>query len=325
MAHNITDKDGLVLFQNPAWHGLGNVLTKDITPDMAIMEAGLDWGVEMYPGVSVVDQLGRSCSSDRHQALVRMDTGDILGVHGSRYQPVQNRDLFEIAYALGGQVMVEAAGSLDEGRKLFVLLRGDTLGLKNNDTSVPYLALTNSHDGSAKMSAVPTTVRVVCENTLSLMFQEAGSRMYTVTHNGSIDAKINSMKQALVRFQNDTTSWLDIVTTLQDKTMNHSETVAFWGQIYSRIWGQPVTEEEKDKAAATLGKWELTMETEIASMAYGQADLWIAANAVSQDIQHSDPIRKRDGWQTKRLENNWFGETAKSTATVFQQAVAALS
>lgn len=324
MAHHITDKDGLVLFQKPAWHGLGNVITEDLTPEMALIEASLDWGVELYPQPTVVDRLGRTCSSDRHQALVRMDTGDILGVHGSRYQPVQNQDLFEMAYALGGQVLVESAGSLDEGRKVFILLRGETLGLKNNDSSYPYLILTNSHDGSSKLAAVPTTVRVVCENTLSLMFREAGSRMYTVTHNGPMDKKIQSMKNALVRFQNDTVGWLDAVSDLQSKTLNHSETVAFWGQVYSRIWGQPVTEKEKDTAAETLSKWEITMETEMASLAYGQADLWLAANAVTQDIQHSEPLRKRGNWQATRLENNWLGSTAKTSAEVFQEAMLAL-
>lgn len=323
--HNITKKDGLVLYKNPAWHGLGEVLQEDITPDQALIISGTDWDVEMVKAPAVVDSLGRTCSSDRHQSAVRMDTGDVLGIHGSRYKPIQNHELFEIAYALGDQVRVESAGSLDEGRKVFILLRGDTLGLKHNDETVPYLALSNSHDGSARLAAVPTTVRVVCENTLSLMFQKESSRMYSVTHNGSVIQKINSMRKALQRFQHDTTTWLDDVSALQGKTMTHSETIAFWGEIYGRLWGTPITEEEKDAAAEVMGKWEATMETEMASLNYPDSDLWIASNAITQDIQHGDPKRARKGWEARRLESNWFGDTQKKTSSVFKQALEALS
>ena len=324
MSHGITDKDGIVLYKNPAWHGLGTVLQEDFSPREALNEAGLEWPVEMAKGLSVLDSNGRVCISKNNQACIRMDTGDILGIHGKQYQPMQNDQLFDIAYAMGGQVKVESAGSTNGGRKLFILLRGDTLGLKGNDESIPYLALTNSHDGSARCSAVPTTVRVVCENTLSLMFQTAGQRMYAITHQGSIDHKIESMKKNLVRFQQDTKTWLDDVTQLQSKTLNHTETVTFWGDIYSRLWGKPVTEAEMDKASATIGKWESTLETEKASLGYGDVDIWLAANAVSEDIQHSVPGHQRKNWQARRMENNWFGDTAKKTATVFQTALASL-
>jgi len=323
--HNITDKDGLVLYKTPAWHGLGEVLQEDITPADALRIAKLDWDVEMIKSPAVVDSLGRTCSSDRHQSAVRMDTGDVLGIHGGRYQPVQNHELFDIAYALGGQVLVESAGSMDEGRKVFVLLRGDTLGLKGNDEAVPYLALSNSHDGSARLAEIPTTVRVVCENTLSLMFQKDSRRMYSVTHNGSVTEKIKSMRKALERFQNDRTNWLNDVTKMQQKTMGHKQTVNFWGGIYERLWGKPVTEEEKDAAAATLGKWEATMETEMASLNYPESDVWIAANAVTQDLQHGDPQRKSAGWEVRRMSSNWFGDNQNKSVSVFQQALGALS
>jgi phage/plasmid-like protein (TIGR03299 family) len=291
MAHLITAKDSIVLFKDAAWHGLGTVVQEELSPDDAKSITGLDWQVKLIGGVSVTDETARVCTSSRHTALVREDTGDILGIHGKRYRPVQNDQLFDIAYALGDQVKVESAGSLDEGRRIFLTLRGETLNLQGNDQTVPYLALINSHDGSLKFAAVPTGVRVVCNNTLSLMLRQDTKRMYTIRHDGSTAQKIQDMKAALIRFQVDRTNWLEDATKLQKKTVNHTDLVTFWGSVYERIWGKPVTEDEIDSAAATLQKWELTVETERASLNYGDVDLWLASNAVSQASQQDNHCR----------------------------------
>ena len=322
MAHLITAKDSIVLFKDAAWHGLGTVVQEELSPDDAKSITGLDWQVKLIGGVSVTDETARVCTSSRHTALVREDTGDILGIHGKRYRPVQNDQWFDIAYALGDQVKVESAGSLDEGRRIFLTLRGETLNLQGNDQTVPYLALINSHDGSLKFAAVPTGVRVVCNNTLSLMLRQDTKRMYTIRHDGSTAQKIQDMKAALIRFQVDRTNWLEDATKLQKKTVNHTDLVTFWGSVYERIWGKPVTEDEIDSAAATLQKWELTVETERASLNYGDVDLWLASNAVSQDIQHSDPLRRTSSWQERRITSNWFGDNAEKTASVFRTAMA---
>ena len=324
MAHLITAKDNIVLFKDAAWHGLGTVVNEELSPDDAKSITGLGWQVKLVGGVSVTDQVAgvdRQCFSTRHTALVREDTGDILGIHGKRYRPVQNDQLFDIAYALGAQVKVESAGSLDEGRRIFLTLRGETLNMKNNDQTVPYLALSNSHDGSLKFAAVPTGVRVVCNNTLSLMLRKDSKRMYTIRHDGSTTQKLQDMKAALARFQQDSVDWLEDVTKLQSKSVNHTELVTFWGGVYERLWGKPVTEEDIEDAAMTLQKWEMTVETERASLNYGDVDLWLATNAVTQDIQHGDPLRATKGWEERRMGSNWFGENAEKSAKVFRAAM----
>jgi phage/plasmid-like protein (TIGR03299 family) len=324
MSHNITSTDGLVLFKEAAWHGLGTVVENEIGPKEALVKAGLDYPIIMLPNVQAMDAEGNVYTSDREQAACRTDTGAILGVHKSRYKPVQNDQLFDIAYAMGDQVKVESAGSFDAGRKVFLALRGGTLGLKWNDESVSYLVLSNSHDGSSKMSATPSSVRVVCNNTLDLMWYKDGQRSYSIRHDGSVEQKIVDLKKALQAFQQDSQAWVDHGLALQGKTLTHTEMVTFWGEIYSRNWGLPSTAKEKETAAQTLERWESILETERAYLAYGDVDLWLATNAITNDLQHATPMRVRAGWQGRQVEKNWFGDNAKKTSQIFQQALKAI-
>ena len=321
MSHEITEKDGLALNRVAAWHGLGTVVQEDMDPIKAMEIANLGWGVSMVKGVQAITKDGEEVSTDRYQALIRNDTNDILAVHGGQYQPIQNEVLFDLAYAANSNVKVESAGSFDEGRRVFVLLRGDSIHVNKTDESVPYLALTNSHDGSSRMIAVPTTVRVVCNNTLSLMFHKDGKRGYAISHSGDMGTKIADLRRALNEFAKDQTTWDQNVAALTKKTMDHTELLDFWGAIYARRWGIPKTAKEQESALDIIQGWEANLETERASLAYPDVDAWLAANAVSQYIQHRPPQRVKNGWEERRLESNWFKTGASDTAAVFQQAL----
>ena len=74
-----------LFFGQSAWHGLGVTLPADspvrYSIDDAITISGLDWAVETRP-VSVD---GKEIAG--HKAIVRNDSGDVLGVVGERYRP----------------------------------------------------------------------------------------------------------------------------------------------------------------------------------------------------------------------------------------------
>ena len=63
---------------------------------------------------------------------------------------------------------LETAGVLMEGRKFWALARtSHSTALKGNDVVDSYILLATSCDGTLATTATPTTVRVVCNNTLS--------------------------------------------------------------------------------------------------------------------------------------------------------------
>jgi phage/plasmid-like protein (TIGR03299 family) len=102
------------------------------------------------------------------------------------------RDLTEVSgYEL------ETAGVLKAGRKFWALARtGKESALKGNDVVKGYLLLATSCDGTLATTATPTTIRVVCNNTLSIALNGASSAI-KVPHSTSFDAQRSRSSWAL--------------------------------------------------------------------------------------------------------------------------------
>ena len=147
MSHEITSTDDMVLHKTAAWHGLGNVVETAPTPGQALTLANLDWSISERSIITApVDS--QDYHSDRpittHKALQRLDNGDILSVVGSEYAVLQNQELAEFCYELAdeGDVTVESAGSLKGGRRIWFLLKSETLCIGRDeecDEIAPYV------------------------------------------------------------------------------------------------------------------------------------------------------------------------------------------
>ena len=126
-----------------------------------------------------------------HFATVRTDSGDVLGVVGKRYRIVQNRDAFGFLDSLlqDGIMKYESAGALRGGRQVFLLARMPSVDeIVPGDNSLRYVLFSTSHDGTAAIHAVPTSVRVVCANTLRI----ATASSVGFRHTDDVKAKLDS-------------------------------------------------------------------------------------------------------------------------------------
>ncbi len=59
----------------------------------------------------------------------------------------------------------ETAGSLQEGRRIWLLAKLPDKYIIEGEQIEPYLVFGSSHDGSGAIKAAMTPVRVVCQNT----------------------------------------------------------------------------------------------------------------------------------------------------------------
>lgn len=82
-------------------------------------------------------------------------------------------------------------GSLQGGRRTWILERLPQRYITNGDEITLYLVFMNSHDGQGAIRAAmtPTPIRVVCQNTLNLVLSTA-KRTWTTNHVGDISGKM---------------------------------------------------------------------------------------------------------------------------------------
>ena len=191
-----TARAGMAYMGDTPWHGLGQKLTDGASLETWQQEAGLDWECVPAPVEfkrAMVDTFGMDTVERRqangHRVLYRSDTGDALSIVSDRYRPVQPRDVIEFYRDLTDRYgfALETAGSLKGGRKIWALANTrNATRLRGGDNVGGYLLLATSFDGSMATQARFTSVRVVCNNTLTIAAR--GQADVTVRHSTQFDA-----------------------------------------------------------------------------------------------------------------------------------------
>jgi phage/plasmid-like protein (TIGR03299 family) len=174
------------------WHGLGVCVEEALSSEEALRESGLDWKVIQRPIMtSTYDHI------PGYKANIRDTDNRVLGVVTNRYKIVQNHEAFAFVDGLLGEgVRFETAGSLYEGRKVWMLAKLPNSYTLNGEAIEPYLVFTNSHDGNSSIRVAMTPVRVVCQNTLNLALNNA-KRIWATVHVGDLSAKMNEAHNTL--------------------------------------------------------------------------------------------------------------------------------
>lgn len=175
------------------WHGLGTMVMEAPTSEDALRLAGLDWRVIQKP---LVTEDGIPVPG--FKANVRGTDHQVLGVVTDRYKVVQNQEAFAFTNELLGHgVKYETAGSLQNGRRTWLLAKLPHQYIISGDEITPYLVFMNSHDGSGAIKAAMTPIRVVCQNTLNLALSTA-KRSWTTNHVGDIRGKLEDARDTLL-------------------------------------------------------------------------------------------------------------------------------
>jgi len=209
MAHEIMENDGFVSANGiKPWHSIGVVLSGGMNSEDALREAHLDWKVTpahiysegMVTSLRLIGGNQEISPIKGFMANVREDTNEVLGVVSDKYKIIQNVDAFKFADDLvgikEGEAVYETAGSLFNGRRVFMLLNLPAEKILDDEVN-KYLCLSNSHDGSGAMKVFTTGIRVVCNNTLSMAlngFEKGVGRGISIRHMSSADIR---QKEAL--------------------------------------------------------------------------------------------------------------------------------
>lgn len=301
MSHEITSNDNVVLHKQAAWHGLGIVVENAPTPMEALQIAGLDWKVEQWP-MSATD--GTRKISLKEVANVRTDISRSLGIVTPNYKPIQNSELAEFCQLLAEQsdvVKIESAGSIRHGGKVWFLLKGESFSVRGKDEVRPYICVSNGHDGKTALRCTPTTVRVVCSNTLHMVIPAGGENesaalpklkqgSYVANHMGDVLQKIEHAKQALGLYGRSLDTTRQMIDRAAAKNLNRADVQKFFIECYTRDFGaipsEPKNDREKkvrEKAVKAYNLFNKRFDEEIG---IAGATAWNAINAYTGWLQN---------------------------------------
>jgi phage/plasmid-like protein (TIGR03299 family) len=315
----------------PAWHGLGKVIDHAPTSDDMIKLANLDWEVTQEPVFvhmhdEKTNQPIRIAVPDT-VANVRSDNKQILGIVSERYALVQNWEAFDFTDNLhqDGIIRYEAAGSLKGGKFVWLLARmPNEFKVAGNDKLAQYILFTTAHDGSRAVRVIPTSVRVVCWNTLSLATADE-SKGLSIRHKGNIKDKLEDARKCIMHAQDRFDAFHENAQQLRKVKMNIDKLKALTEILIPDEIGlnniRRVKARESILAAFTDGPQNLP---EIRGTA------WAAFNAITQHVDHNSCFKgkKSGSVQENRMDSLLFGANARfktSALNIVNQAAQALA
>jgi phage/plasmid-like protein (TIGR03299 family) len=307
MAHEIQQ---MAYVGHTPWHGLGNRLLPNQPLEVWQRDAGMDWGIESSPIYFKPNYAGDAEAIHTYpdqKVLYRSDTKEPLSVVSQRYQVVQPHEVLEFYRDLTevSGYKLETAGVLKGGRKFWALARtGQSVALKGVDEVGGYLLLATSCDGTLATTATPTTVRVVCNNTLALSLNGATSAI-KVPHNTRFDPSVVKKQLGIAVSRWD--EFMYQMRALAERKVSNKEAEHFFNQVLS-VTSTSVTAQGQQTNRHAIAKANGLFEGrgKGASLASANGTAWGLLNAVTEFVDHEKRARSAD----YRMDSAWFGQGA---------------
>lgn len=319
MAHQI---EQMAYVGDTPWHGLGQQLSPHQPLEVWQQQAGMDWHIDEAPVRFIADSashLGSIHSFLEQKVLYRSDTQTPLSVVSQRYKVVQPQEVLEFYRDLTEYAgyELETAGVLKGGRKFWALARsGLSTSLKGQDEVNGYLLLATSCDGSLATVATPTTVRVVCNNTLTIAV-DGMTQGVRVPHSTEFDAR--RVKQQLGISVSLWDDFMVRMKTLAERKISRDEAKAFFQSVICNA-EEPLDDPSKLPNYRALNRIQTLYHGEGrgSHLCTAKDTAWGLLNAVTEYVDHEKRARSTD----TRLDSAWFGQGANLKDKALESALA---
>ena len=285
------------------WHGLGTKVLSALTSKEALRMAGLDWQVVQEPIYTETEE-----RIDGYRANVRDMDRRVLGVVTDRYKVIQNEEAFAFTDELLGEgVRYETAGSLQGGRKVWLLAHLPQEYIISGEHISPYLVFSNTHDGSGAIKVALTPIRVVCNNTLNLALNTA-KRSWSMIHTGDIRGKMEEAKDTLFMAKRYMDELGKEFETLRKISMSDKTVMQYIEELL------PVDENATSQQIRNIKRLQEDMKQRY----FDAPDLkdlgrnaYRFVNAVSDFATHAEPLRR-----TVNYKENLFARTVEGNPLI---------
>ena len=296
MAANL---ESMFYVRETPWHGLGTRVIEAPASRDALRLAGLDWRVIQEPIYTDTKE-----EIVGYKANIRDSDRTVLGVVTDRYKVIQNEEAFAFTDALLGEgVRYETAGSLQEGKKVWMLARLPQEYIISGERISPYLVFSNTHDGSGAVKVAVTPIRVVCNNTLNLALSTA-KRSWSMVHTGDIQGKMEEAKETLFMAQNYMDKLGKEFDNLRLKAMSDKEVLDYIEMLLPLEPGASTQQERNIKRIRDDLKARYFDAPDLQDVG---KNAYRFVNAVSDFATHSLPLRKTANHKENLFSKNIDG------------------
>lgn len=324
------------------WHGYGKQKDPGRSLEEWRVDAGLDYEVLERPVVwnpyLTFDNVGaasdqgfvlpeRATEFTNHKLisgkklLVRSDTLDPLSIVGTNYKIVQPKAVLEFFRDLIDELGFEmhVAGALADGNRVWALAKvGKNFSLAG-DRVEGYLLLATSYDGKFSTTLQFTSIRVVCNNTLTWSLdrgQDQGTGIVRIPHMTEFDpVKVKQEIGLLEQLSGE--GWEQFQTNVEklaDVKITKRQAVEFFLELLG------VTEEEAAEGKQILNTKKLLAFYESgpgSDFITAKNTTWGLVNAVTFFTDHG----RRAHNNGTRFNSAAFGAGAKLKTKAFNKAL----
>lgn len=311
---------------NP-WQRMGRSFTPTCDAIEALHRSGLNWTVEKM-GLRTHDL---SPVAD-HVAIRRSDTGRVLGIVGSDYQPLQNAEAFEFFRDLAGesQIRFETAGSFDQGGITWVQAKLPELSIRlGDDVNDSYLFISNGHTGNKTLTVAPTTLRIICRNTLRMAeAQNADARKrrhsledgFTVRHTKGMKEALADIRDAYAKTLRSHGATLQAYQHLASKRMTTKLTENFLSRVFEAGVGPDESDRAKTIRENRRERIEAILESPTSKVRGTAGSAFTLFQSAVEFVDHDRVTRTADGENAteKRLFSATFGSGSDLKAAAFE-------
>lgn len=313
MAHEIDMSNGqanMAYVGETPWHGLGQQLKAGATIEQWRKAAGMNFSIYTSPvQFESPESVGDPMTFNGHNVLYRSDTKVPLAVVSDKYQVVQPKEVLEFYRDLtaGAGFNLETAGVLKGGKKYWALASMGKEAKILDDQIKGYLLLGSACDGSMATTAMFTSIRVVCNNTLGFAMNEADNgtakAVVRINHRTSFDeAKV---KAQLGLAANSWDSFLYNVNVWSKTKVDLVQAQAYFDKVASYT-----TTEGEERVSDRTSKYLMELFAGAgkgSDLKSANGTAWGLINAVTEFVDHH-----RGRSNDVRIDRAWFGDGIKT-------------
>lgn len=311
------------------WNVMGSALTVKAKNSVtkALAETGLDYQVRMVPvvGYEKADDtplpMADFHDAPNFRAVVRPMPGGpdkVLGVTGTRFTPIQNRDAFAIGDYLVSEfgATVEGLADFRSGAATIMVVGLGQVALRRpdgeNDPVDLNLLIKNAHDGSAALTFALTPMRIACTNAVAAALKGAQA-VWKVSHTPKADARVALAKDSILKSVKFQEQFQVAAQAMIDTPMVDAE----FDKIVQRLW--PV---QPDAEGAHADR-RRGIQDEIKAL-YAKSETieglrgtrWGGYNAITEYLDHYRPVKGEQA--VARAEGALEGPNVRVKANVWR-------